>query len=75
MNNLIKVYRAMNNITQEELAREIGVTRQTILALENRQYDPSLLLAARIAHYFGKRIDEIFLIDTENGPASPDGVS
>ena len=75
MNNLIKVYRAMNNITQEELAREIGVTRQTILALENRQYDPSLLLAARIAHYFGKRIDENFLIDTENGPASPDGVS
>jgi len=75
MNNLIKVYRAMNNITQEELAREIGVTRQTILALENRQYDPSLLLAARIAHYFGKRIDEIFLIDTENGPASPDGIS
>jgi putative transcriptional regulator len=71
MNNRIKVYRAMNNITQEELAHEIGVTRQTILALENRQYDPSLLLAAKIAHYFGKRIDEIFLIDDEKGPANP----
>ena len=65
MNNRIKVYRAMNNITQEELAHEIGVTRQTILALENRQYDPSLLLAARIAHYFRVRIDEIFIFDDE----------
>ncbi|HTY14477.1 MAG TPA: helix-turn-helix transcriptional regulator [Methanoregulaceae archaeon] len=71
MNNRIKIYRAMNNITQEELAREIGVTRQTILALENRQYDPSLLLAAKIAHYFGKRIDEIFLVDPEEEPANP----
>ena len=71
MNNRIKVYRALNNITQEELAREIGVTRQTILALENRQYDPSLLLAAKIAHYFGKRIDEIFLIDNEKDPSGP----
>jgi putative transcriptional regulator len=70
MNNRIKVYRALNDITQEELAREIGVTRQTILALENRQYDPSLLLAAKIAHYFGKRIDEIFLIDNEWEPAN-----
>ena len=69
MNNRIKMFRAMNNITQEELAHEIGVTRQTILALENRQYDPSLLLAARIAHYFGKRIDEIFLVDNEKEPA------
>jgi putative transcriptional regulator len=71
MNNRIKVFRAMNNITQEELARAIGVTRQTILALENRQYDPSLLLAARIALYFGKRIDEIFLIENEKDPEKP----
>ena len=70
MNNRIKVFRAMNNITQEELAREIGVTRQTILALENRQYRPSLLLAARIAHYFEKRIDEIFLVDDEKEPVN-----
>jgi|WetSurMetagenome_2_1015567.scaffolds.fasta_scaffold1140364_2 putative transcriptional regulator len=71
MNNRIKVFRAINNITQEELAREIGVTRQTILALENRQYDPSLLLAARIAHYFGKRIDEIFIIENGKEPDKP----
>ncbi|HVP94313.1 MAG TPA: helix-turn-helix transcriptional regulator [Methanoregulaceae archaeon] len=68
MNNRIKVFRAINNLTQEDLAREIGVTRQTILALENRQYDPSLLLAARIARYFGKRIDEIFIIEDEEEP-------
>ena len=65
MKNKIKVFRAMNDITQEELAIEMGVTRQTILAIENEKYDPSLHLAAKIAKYFRARIDEVFMFDSE----------
>lgn len=63
MKNKIKVYRAMHDLSQEALAREVGVTRQTILAIENGKYDPSLILAARIAKYFNVRIDDVFLLD------------
>ena len=48
MKNRIKVYRAMRNLTQEALADQLGVTRQTILAIEKGKYDPSLELAFRI---------------------------
>ncbi len=64
MKNKIKVYRAMNDLSQEALANEVGVTRQTILAIENGKYDPSLILAARIAKFFKVRIDDIFLLDS-----------
>ena len=64
MKNKIKVYRAMNDLSQEALANEVGVTRQTILAIENGKYDPSLILAARIAKFFKVRIDDVFLIDS-----------
>jgi putative transcriptional regulator len=60
MKNKIKVFRAMNDLTQEDLAREVGVTRQTILAIEKGKYDPSLELAFRIAFRFGVHIEEIF---------------
>lgn len=60
MKNKIKVYRAMNDLTQEGLARAVGVTRQTILAIEKGKYDPSLDLAFRIARFFGVRIEDIF---------------
>lgn len=60
MTNNIKVFRAMHNITQEELATKIGVTRQTIIAIEKNKYFPSLELAFRIAHVFGKKIEDIF---------------
>lgn len=63
MKNRLKVFRATKNLTQEDLAQAIGVTRQTILAIENKRYEPSLLLAARIAKYFKVRIDEIFILD------------
>ena len=61
MRNKIKVFRAMHNLTQEDLAAKLGVTRQTILALEKEKYDPSLTLAFRIARYFGVTIEEVFL--------------
>jgi len=49
-----------NEMTQEELANRVGVTRQTIIALEAGKYSPSLPLAFRIARTFNKRIDEVF---------------
>ena len=63
MKNRIKVYRAMHNLTQEALANAVGVTRQTILAIEKGKYDPSLELAFKIARYFGASIEEIFIYD------------
>jgi len=63
MKNKIKVFRAMNDLTQEDLAREVGVTRQTILAIEKGKYDPSLELAFRISNRFGVHIEEIFSYD------------
>jgi putative transcriptional regulator len=58
--NRIKVLRAMHDLTQEGLARDLGVTRQTILAIEKGKYDPSLDLAFRIARYFHTTIEETF---------------
>lgn len=49
-------------MTQEELARRVGVTRQTIIALEAGKYVPSLLLAMRIARAFGKRVEDVFVL-------------
>jgi putative transcriptional regulator len=60
MKNKIKVFRAMHDLTQEDLAREIGVTRQTILAIEKGKYVPSLDLAFKIARYFNVTIEETF---------------
>ncbi|ABN07791.1 transcriptional regulator, XRE family [Methanocorpusculum labreanum Z] len=60
MKNKIKVYRAMHDLTQDALAKELGVTRQTILAIEKGKYDPSLELAFRISRYFQTTIEEIF---------------
>ena len=63
MKNKIKVYRAMNDLTQEGLAQALGVTRQTILAIEKGKYDPSLELAFRMARYFNTNIEEIFTFE------------
>jgi putative transcriptional regulator len=61
MKNKLKVYRAMNDITQEQLAKEIGVTRQTIIAIEKDKYDPSLALAFKIARFFDVKIEDVFM--------------
>jgi len=59
----LKVYRAMRDLTQEDLAREIGITRQTIIAIEKGKYNPSLELAFKIARYFEVTIEDIFVYD------------
>ncbi|RRJ28103.1 helix-turn-helix transcriptional regulator [Halocatena pleomorpha] len=60
MRNELKVYRAENDITQEELAKEIGITRQTISAIENGRYDPSLKLAFKLSEYFECDVSDLF---------------
>ncbi|MCU0629997.1 MAG: helix-turn-helix transcriptional regulator [Methanoregulaceae archaeon] len=65
MRNKIKVFRAIHDLTQENLALLIGVNRQTILAIEKGKYVPSLDLAFRIARYFGVPIEEVFIYEDE----------
>ena len=65
MKNKLKVFRAMNDITQEGLAEKLGVTRQTIIAIEKDKYDPSLSLAFKIAGLFQVKIDDIFLYEED----------
>ncbi|NLL10176.1 MAG: helix-turn-helix transcriptional regulator [Methanomicrobiales archaeon] len=65
MKNKIKVFRAMHDLTQEDLAREVGVTRQTILAIEKGKYDPSLELAFKMARRFGVTIEDLFIYGEE----------
>jgi putative transcriptional regulator len=59
----LKVYRAMHNLTQEDLAEAIGITRQTVIAMEKGKYNPSLQLAFKIAHYFKVKIEDVFSYD------------
>ena len=65
MNNIIKDLRKQNKTTQDELACSVGVTRQTIISLENGKYSASLQLAYKIAKYFGKTIEEVFIFEEE----------
>lgn len=60
MRNKLKVYRAMHDLTQEELAEELGITRQTIIAIESNKYLPSLTLAFRLANFFDCTIEDLF---------------
>ena len=63
MKNSIKVERAINNLTQEELANKIAVSRQTINAMEANKYVPSTVLALKIAKVFGKSVEDIFVLE------------
>ena len=65
MKNNIKVQRAIHDMTQADLAREVGVTRQTINAMEKNKYVPSTVLAIKIARIFGKHVEEIFILEDE----------
>lgn len=66
MKNTIKIERALKNITQEDLAKKIGVSRQTINAMEAGKYVPSTVLALKIAKYFGKKVEDIFELEDED---------
>ena len=65
MKNRIEEIRKEKNIRQEEFAAALGVSRQTISSLENGRYNPSILLAHKIAVYFGMTIEDIFVFDEE----------
>ena len=64
--NSLNVARAEKRMTQEQLAKEIGITRATVIAIEGGGYNPSLELAFRIARFFGKDINDIFSIEEDN---------
>ena len=65
MQNRIKEYRKQQKITQDDLAKAVDVTRQTIISLENGKYDASLKLAHRIAKYFSVSIEEFFIFEED----------
>lgn len=67
--NEIRTLRFLNGeMTQKELAKKVGVTRQTIGAIEKEKYAPSLELAFRIAHVFELPLEEVFSYSAEDGP-------
>lgn len=66
MKNNLKVERAIKDITQEELARQVGVTRQAINSVELGKYVPSTILALKISRYFNKTVNEIFSLEEDD---------
>lgn len=65
MRTRIKEFRARDGYTQADLAKKVGVRRETISFVENGEYNPSLLLAARIAHTFNESIETVFIFEEE----------
>lgn len=65
MKNRLEALRKQRNIKQEDLAAALEVSRQTIGSLENGRYNPSILLAFKIARYFGLSIEDIFIYEEE----------
>jgi putative transcriptional regulator len=63
MKNNLKVERAIKSITQEELAKKIGVTRQAINSIELKKFVPSTILAIKLSEYFNKSVNEIFFLE------------
>ena len=65
MKNRLEEIRKQHGVKQEELAKTMGVSRQTIGSLENGRYNPSIMLAFRLSRYFGISIEEIFIYEEE----------
>lgn len=63
MKNTVRVERAIMDITQQELAEAVGVSRQTINSIESGKYVPSTVLALKISRYFGKPADSVFQLE------------
>ena len=63
MRNRLKIERAELNLTQEELAKKIGVSRQTINSIEKNRYVPSTILALKLSQVFNKPVNDIFILD------------
>ncbi len=66
MENKLKIERAIHNLTQEELATKIGVSRQTINSIESKRYVPSTILALKISEVFQKPVNEIFILEKDD---------
>jgi len=66
MLNRLKVERAILNITQDELAKKIGVSRQTINSIEKNRYVPSTVLALKLSKLFGKPVNDFFELEGED---------
>jgi putative transcriptional regulator len=66
VSNWIKDYRIKLNLTQDELAQAVGVSRQSIISIERGRYTPSLYLALRFAQYFSCSLDELFELNQED---------
>ena len=65
MKNRIEEIRKARGIRQEDFAKSMGVSRQTISSLENGRYNPSIMLAYKIARYFGMTIEDVFIFEEE----------
>ena len=63
MKNRVEELRKQNNESQEDLANMVGVSRQTIISIEKGKYNPSILLAFKIANHYQKSIEEIFIYE------------
>ena len=66
MKNTIRVERAIKDITQQDLAIAVGVSRQTINTIESNRYVPSTILALKIARYFEKSVETIFILEDKD---------
>ncbi|MBR3045726.1 MAG: helix-turn-helix transcriptional regulator [Oscillospiraceae bacterium] len=63
MNNRVRELRKQKGLTQDELAKALHVSRQTVNAIENNKYNPTLELAIRLARYIGLPVEQIFMLD------------
>jgi putative transcriptional regulator len=73
LGNRLKVARAERGLSQQQLAELVGVTRQTVSAIETLQYCPSALLAFLLAKQLGKRVDELFFLEGDTHGKRTDG--
>ena len=71
LNNRLKELRARFDLTQEELAQRVGVTRQTIIAIEGKRYNPSALLALKISEVFDLPLEEVFWLKDKGERSIP----
>lgn len=69
MKNRLEEIRKQRGIKQEALADAMGVSRQTISSLENGRYNPSVILAIKLARYFGMKVEDIFIYEEESNDA------
>lgn len=67
MKNRVKEFREMQNMTQEQLAKQMGVSRQTIISIESGRYNPSLILAYKLAKCFKSTIESVFIFSGLEG--------